>query len=153
LARRGLRYVTDEVVAIDPRTNIVDPYPKPISLRPGSWALLPDLEPEVPPDFDRYPQWLIAPSTFGDDAIAPPGGRPDVIAFPERDGAASQSLQTVARAPAIIELAQHTIRFATNDRSALHDLANVVARARCYRLPVDDLDRACEAVAGLFDRP
>jgi hypothetical protein len=151
LARRGLRYVTDEVVAIDPRNRTVDPYPKPISLRPGSWALFPDLQPTLPPDFDGYPQWLIAPGAFGSDAVAPPGGRPDVIVFPERELAATSSLQSVPRAAALIELAQHTIRFATNDRSALGDLASVVARARCYRLPVDDLDRACEAVDGLVE--
>ena len=39
LVRAGFGYVTDEAVAIDPAQGRVVPFPKPISLDPGSWPL------------------------------------------------------------------------------------------------------------------
>ena len=45
LVRHGFDYLTDEGVAFRPGTNIVEPYPKPLSIDVGSWPLFPEFEP------------------------------------------------------------------------------------------------------------
>src|SRR5262249_58546343 len=53
LVRAGYAYLTDEAVMLDWETSAVIPFPKPISLDPGSWRLFPELAPDAPPP-SRY---------------------------------------------------------------------------------------------------
>ena len=47
LARAGLGYLTDELAALDLRSGQLLPYPKPITLKAGSFAVLPELDPDA----------------------------------------------------------------------------------------------------------
>ena len=46
LARAGLGYLTDELAALDLVDGHLLPYAKPITLKPGSFAVLPELHPD-----------------------------------------------------------------------------------------------------------
>ena len=48
LVQAGLAYVTDETVCLDPDTLVIEPFPKPLTVKPGSQELLAHLAP--PPD-------------------------------------------------------------------------------------------------------
>ena len=49
LVRAGFCYLTDEAVSFDWETGVIEPFPKPLSIDPGSWFLFPELEPPPPP--------------------------------------------------------------------------------------------------------
>ena len=51
LARAGLGYLTDELAALDLGSGQLLPYPKPITVKPGSFAVLPELDPDGVPEF------------------------------------------------------------------------------------------------------
>ena len=64
----GLGYLSDERIGID-STGMAHPYHKPLSLKRGSWPLLPHLEPDDPDDHRRMPR--LAPSRSGEAKRSP----------------------------------------------------------------------------------
>src|SRR5207344_950749 len=74
LVRAGYSYLTDEAVSFDWETGEIEPYPKPLSIDPGSQFLFPELEPSLPPgaDGEADGQWQVPPSSIRTDAV---GGR------------------------------------------------------------------------------
>ena len=83
LVRAGFGYLTDEALAIDPVTGLLQPYPKALSIKRGSWELLADLR---PPPSDLSPSvWHVPPAEIRPDAIAGPTA-PSVALFPTRLG-------------------------------------------------------------------
>lgn len=150
LARAGWRYVTDEVVAIDPVDRRVQPYPRAISLDPGSWHLFPELRPDAPPDVLALlpEQWQVPPAVFGDFVRTPS----PVSAIVTHGYDPTRATELVEQDPVVslhralgccFSLARHTER-------DLLVLAAVVEDARCYELRVGDLDEACELLGRAF---
>ena len=152
LVRAGFSYLTDEAVLFDWATQIVIPFPKPISLDPGSWPLFPELEPEAPlPDGFKDEQWHIPPDTIRPGSVAEPC-RIRYIVFPKYAEGATTALTPLKRAEATVELAKNTFRFNERPRRSLDALSNVVPDAECYRLDVGDLSDAVALVGDLADR-
>lgn len=149
LVRAGLGYLTDEAVAVEPATLLIQPYPKPFSLDPGSWALFPELEPLPDLSSDEYKahEWLVAPRAVGNIGRSCPVG---VVAFPQYSPGAETELIPMARAEALIELTKNTFRFDARPREALDVLAEVVRSAECYRFTIGDLDSAVSIVMQLI---
>lgn len=148
LVRAGLGYLTDEAVALDRTTLAIHPYPKPLSLDPGSWSLFPELE-----DRDDIAatatQWQVPPTAIGPGLLGQscPVG---LIVFPRHTAGAAVALEPVGRAEALVELAHHTIRFDEQARQGLELLAEVIRGAECYRLVAGELDDAVAAVTSLL---
>ncbi len=46
LAQGGLAYLTDETVCVDPASFDIEPWPKPLTVKPGSQQVLAHLRPE-----------------------------------------------------------------------------------------------------------
>lgn len=147
LVRSGFRYVTDEAVAFQPGTRMIAPYPKPLSIDPGSWHLFPELEPHADLGSDDYKaeQWQVPPSAIRPGAIAAPC-RAQLVVFPKYVDGATTELVPVHRAEALVELAKNTFAFNRKSRSALEALAGVVRGVQCYRLTVGELDAAVALV-------
>jgi hypothetical protein len=150
LVRAGFGYLTDEAVGIDRETRMARPYPKPLSLDPGSWYLFPELQPQADLITPRYKtdQWLVPP-----DEVRPGAGSGpcpiSLIVFPRFEAGTETSLLPVRRADALIELAKSTFDFRDHGRVALDLLADLVRGADCYRLTMADLGPAVELVRGL----
>lgn len=147
LVRRGLRYVTDEAVAIDPRSLEVHPYPKPLSIDPGSWSVLSDLRPDLADGATAYlgAQWHVAPTSIRPDAVAG-ACRPRLVVSPRYQRGAATELEPVSRAQGLLLLADNSFNFRQHGPAALECLAEVVRGCDCYRLTMDDLDEACSVV-------
>jgi hypothetical protein len=150
LVRAGMNYLTDEAVAIDRETLLICPYPKPLSLDPGSWALFPELEPEARLSSDDYKldQWQVPSSAIRAGAV----GRPcpvRVVIFPRYEPGAPTVMEPLRRAEALIRLTENTFHFETQRRTALDLLAEVVRLADCYHLTVGDLDEAVVLVSSV----
>lgn len=143
LTRGAFRYVSDEAVAFDWRTLVIQPYPKPLALDRGSWELFRELQPRT--GADGADQWLVP---VDPDAVASPC-RAAVVAFPRYERAARTSLESLRRAEALVELTKNTFRFDALGRRALRVLGALVREVDCYRFVIGDLDDACALVEEL----
>jgi hypothetical protein len=147
LVRAGFQYLTDEATAIDPVSLQLLPYPKPLSIDPGSWEPLADLEPRVDCGTGAYlrRQWQVTPLSIRDDAVSGPVDAA-VAVFPRYVPGASTVLEPARRSEAMITLLQQTFRFHESGARYLEVLARFLERVACYRLVSGDLDEACDAL-------
>jgi len=154
LVRAGFGYLTDEAVAFDPKTCVIEPFPKPLSIDKGSQFLFPELAPAPAPGDDRAPelQWQVPPDAIRAGAV----GRACVerfIVFPRYDADAPTKLEALSRATTLMELATNTFEFRDHARHSLEVLARVVEGARGFRLTIGDLHEACVVIADLAGAP
>lgn len=151
LVRGGLDYLSDEAAALTTDGD-VDPYPKAIALDPGSWPVLPDLQPDLPPELEPYAtrQWHVDPNGIRPGAV---GGRsrPTLVVAPTYESGAPLTVEPVSAAEGVRLLAQESFNLRTWGRRGLDLLARVASSCRCYRLRHGDLDAAVDAVLGLLD--
>ena len=152
LVRRGFRYLTDEAVAIDPTTLLVQPYPKALSVDPGSWEVLADLRPQVHDKVQPYvgAQWQVAPNAIRPGAVAP-ACAPRFIIAPRYVHGAVTMLEPVSRAEALSMLAENSFNLAEMGVEAFAALGQVVRGCRGYRMTVGDLGEACQLISQLLD--
>lgn len=148
LTRAGLRYVSDELVAIEPESLVVRPYPKPMSFDPGSWPLFPEVRPAAP-DHLLDLQWQVTPAAFGADAIAA-NCRPGFVVFPLYEQGVVTSLRAIGPAEALMSLAGNALNLRELGAVGAAALASVADRCPAYRLAVGDLDAACQLVLDLL---
>jgi len=150
LVRAGFGYLTDETVGIDFASAMAHPYPKPLSLDPGSWPLFPELEPHAPFATSSYKadQWQVAPDSIRPGSSAGPCPV-RLVVFPWYEVGANTQLVPLRRAEAVIELAKCTFGFRDLGPTGLDLIADVVRGAECYRLPMGNLERAVELLSTL----
>jgi len=147
LTLRGFGYLTDEVVAIDPSTRRVDPFPKPLSIELGSWEVLAPLRPAPDARFARFSDeiWHVVPDAIRPGAAAGPSV-PRVVVTPRYESGARTVIEPMSRAEAVMMLAENAFNFASHKAAGLDTLAAVVRRCECYRLTTGSLDDACAAI-------
>lgn len=152
LVRAGFAYLTDEAVAVDSDTLTLRPYPKPLSIDPGSWRVLPELRPQVEAGVERYlsRQWQVPPDGIRPGAVSGPVP-PRLVVSPRYEAEATTTLEPVRRAEMVRMLAEQTFHLHDAGRRNLTVLAELVRRCDCYRLTVGDLDRACELLIELTE--
>lgn len=150
LVKSGFRYLTDEAAVIDPASLRLHPYPKPLSIDPGSWSVLADLEPRVDSSTAAYldVQWQVSPTRIRPTAVSGPVDAALVV-FPRYMPGAETEIEPLVRSQAILTLLEQTFLFHSDGRRNLEVLGRFLERARCYRLVSGDLDEACRAVARL----
>jgi len=152
LVRGGYAYLSDEAVSFDWDTGEIEPFPKPLSIDLGSQHLFPELEPPAPCGESPSPtQWQVPPSVIRPDAVGV-RCRARYVVFPRYVEGAATTLEPIARAEGLVELAKNTFRFREHARRSLEALARVVREVDCYRLAVGDLDDACALVDDLMTR-
>ena len=105
LVRAGYSYLTDEAISFDWETGEIEPYPKPLSIDPGSQFLFPELAPPSPPgaEGESDGQWQVPPSSIRDERgrrALPRGIRrlPEVRGTRDDEGRADTSRRGVGRA-------------------------------------------------------
>ncbi len=143
LVRRGLGYLTDEVVAVDPATGTVRPYAKPVSLGVPPAALGPvDWNP--PPGAARFlgSTGVVPARILGTPAPTPlPVG---LIVMPRYVDGMPTTIERQSAPAALGHLAAHT--FHLDEPGTLATLAAVVGDVPCYSLTSGDLAGAVDAV-------
>lgn len=149
LLRRGYRYVTDEAVAVDVATGETRPFPKALSLDPGSWPLFPDLEPELPDEQRMYvgQQWHLPAARFGSQEARPPVGAPRVLLSPSYRIDADSTVTPLRPAEAVVMLIENSFNASAWGQAGLDAAARLVRGcAVAGRLDVGDLEQACDIV-------
>lgn len=147
LVAAGGGYLTDEAVAIDPGTGLVLPYPKAITLDPGSWTLFADLEPQLVRDLPRlhHAKWYVHPDAVRPGAIAP-AAAPSTLVFPVYDPERPTLLEPVAPVDAAAELARHCFNLAAMGQVGVDLIARLASTIPCATLSVHDLDSGVAAL-------
>lgn len=152
LVRSGFAYLTDEAAGIDPATLLIQAYPKPLTIDPGSWEVLADLaptEPELARGFHRG-QWHVSPLSLRSNVVSEPVlGR--ILVFPRYVQGAQVRCEPLSRSTALVELMRHTFRFEEARQRNIEVLARVIGAARCYSLVGGDLAAACAAIHDLVE--
>jgi hypothetical protein len=150
LVKGGFRYLTDEATPIEPSSLSLYPYPKPLSLDPGSWQVHADLEPDIDTVTARYlrDQWQVAPERIRADAVSGPV-RASLAVFPRYEPGADVVLQPLRRSAAVVTMLEQTFRFHAAGRRNLEVVARLVERMHCYRLVCGDLPTAVAEVTRL----
>ena len=146
LVRAGFGYLTDEAVAIDPRTLLAQPYPKALSVDRGSWEVLADLR---PPHSDRVTgQWQLPPRSIRADAVAEAVPVRFVVA-PAYSRDAVTELVQMSKGEMLVRLADSTFQFQSAPQRNLDVLARMLQQADCYRLTLSDLADGIRLIADL----
>jgi hypothetical protein len=145
LLLRGLRYLTDEVVVIDPDSLVAAPYGKPIAIKQGSHGVLRNLDPG-----SGNGRWLVNPCGVRDDAIAPASPIRWVVAL-RHDPTSEATLTPLRPAAAVHTLATNCANLAPDAQLKLQTLAAVVRASTCCELVTGDLDRSCDLVQELVE--
>jgi len=153
LVMAGLRYVTDEVVAIDRHTGVIGPYPKPIGLGRsvvGHGSVLgrgfDGAGFEVGPH-----ELLVPPQSIRADAVAPAGGIARLVVLPRYRPDAPTAARPVPRSEAVVAIAEQAFNFRELSPGALDAVARVVRGCRCYRLDFGDLGSARDVTVDLLE--
>ena len=152
LVRAGYAYLTDEAMSFDWETGEIEPYPKPLSIDPGSQFLFPELAPPPPAGLRRASPTGSGRCLRRRSATNAVGGRCRAKSSCSRStkNDVETRIEPIPRAEALVELAKNTFRFREHPRRALDSLARVIAEVECYRLSVGDLDAACTLIDELM---
>ena len=147
LVADGAGYLTDETVALDPDTGLVHPYPKSISLDPGSWTLFGDLEPRAHralPGLAHH-KWYVDPDTIRAGAAAGPA-RPAAIVFPTYDPSRPTRRVPMAPVDAAAELARNSFNLPRMGQVGVDVIAALASTVPCSSLSVHDVASGVAAV-------
>jgi hypothetical protein len=128
LVRAGAGYLTDEVVALDPLTQHVQPYPKYLALDDA----------------------LVTPDSIRPGAVAAPAP-PRLVVAPRYERGAVATLEPLRRGEALSVVAQHAFHLDRHGAHKLDALAAMVERSLCFRLVSGDVDDATALLLGLLD--
>ena len=152
LVRSGLRYVTDETVAVDVPGATIVPYPKPIALDCGSLEALDGELPVTQSPLDEgSDQRLVPPQAIREDAIAQPGGVARLLVLPSYRPGHQTAARPLPRAEAAVALAEQAFNFRQFGRGRLDAVADVVRGCDCYRLEVSDIAAGRDVVLDLLE--
>ena len=153
LVRAGFGYVTDEAVAIALGDGRVDPYPKPISLDPGSWSLFVGQRPDVPGTDDDYfrTEWHLDPRRLSASALddLDSDQQVTVVAFPRYVEGATTTAVPLRPADALLALLRNAFNLSTVAPAGVHRLAAIASEATVVELTVGNLDDAIDLIRTL----
>jgi hypothetical protein len=149
LVRAGLRYVTDETVAVKVPGSAIIPYPKPISLDVDSPAIaaLPTSDPS--PSLDGLGQRLVPAQSIRPNAVSSGGIPRLLVLLTGRHGRAS-SVECITRAEAAVALIEQAFNFRGLGPGRMETIAQIVRTSKCCRLDAGDLDANTQDILKLF---
>jgi hypothetical protein len=152
LVRGGLGYLTDELAALNMATGRLVPYAKPITVKPGSFAVLSDMGPDVGLEcgHGRWTghEWQVA---VGDGTGRRIGRScvPRFVVVPRYDAAAATALTPLSDTEAFFALAVNAVNLIPHGSEGTRALGRLAKGCRCFSLTMSDLDEACRLVSDL----
>ncbi len=152
LVRAGLGFLTDELAAFDMERGLLLPYAKPITVKPGSFATLADLDPGLGAGtaaghWDGA-EWQVAVGEATGRRIGRPC-EPGVVIVPRYDARATTALSPLSDTEAFFALALNAVNLVPHGAAGTTALGGLAAGCRCYALAMSDLDEACRLVVDL----
>lgn len=149
LVRAGCGYLSDELAALPAPDVSVRPYPKAISLDPGSWPLFPDLQPD-PAQGDWSPtQWLVDADRIHAGAVRLDPVPLRGVVFPRHRPGGDTAIQRLRPPEALRALAMCAFGFHDDPAAVLPRLAGIAERVPTWSLSTGD--GVTEAVDAVLD--
>ena len=152
LVRAGLGYLSDELVALEldaagSGPDRLVPYPKPITVKSGSFGVLADLTPAFL-DGEDDGEWLVP---VGDDTGRRVGDpcQPGFVIVPRYDPSAETALVPLTDTEAFFTLALHAVNLLSHGPAGSEAIGRLAAHCASFSLAFSDLDAACKLVLGL----
>jgi hypothetical protein len=145
----GWDYVTDEAVALRREDLLITPYPKALSLDPGSWRLFPQARPSWP-DADDDGQWQVPASVLGARTVIE-RTTPTTVVLPRFTGAGITRATAVSPADAVVRLARCTFGFSEGGVDDLEVLVRTARVCPVYSLEIADLASAVRSIEQLAE--
>ena len=150
LIQRGWNYASDEFALIDPTTIRLAPFPKSLSIKPGSVALLQQdgVDFSHVPVFHREDKGAIRSvlaTQIRSDSLAGVVS-PQLLIFPTLDPLATPSLTRIARGQAAMHCLRRCFDFPRWGPMAMETVAKMCERCDCYELTSGDLDQTCDLI-------
>ena len=147
LVHYGCGYLTDEASFIDLNTFRIEPYPKPLSLRPGSLSLMGVSVPEEA----RGSSCEMVPASYLFSDVDVAHARVSKIVFLHRRPGDSVTYRPIPRSEALVELTNNSFNFIEHGGRWLPRLRELVLSSSCWRLESGSLYGAAKAVLYLAD--
>ena len=156
LVRSGLGYLSDELVALEldgSGPGRLLPYPKPITVKPGSFGVLADMAPSVHDEFgetdgESAQEWLVPVGGDTGRRVGAPC-EPGFVIVPRYAASAETALTPLSETEAYFTLALHAVNLLPHGATGSEALGSLAAHCASYALTFSDLDAACELVLGL----
>jgi hypothetical protein len=135
LVRRGLDYVTDEALCIRPADLTVEPYPKAVTLEPGSFAVFPDLAGVAGAVDARFAsvRWRVTPDQIRPGAKVA-GGRVVAVVSPRYEPGATCTEHHLDPVEAFLVLLEQAFPATFDDDEAVAALVRLAEEVPCVRL-------------------
>lgn len=148
LVAEGLAYLTDETVCLDPVTLAIEPFPKPLTVKPGSQQVLAHLRPG-PDRVDAHSgNWQLDPRSLGGPPIPDVELQPALVVFPHyQPGHVDVDVEPVSRARAAYVLGEQSSALWAVEPRPLEALVRLVTQAAAYRVGYGDAHRAAPVIA------
>lgn len=151
LVRAGLGYLSDELAALGGDGRVVRPYPKALSLDPGSWRLFPELAPAEDRRSMSPHQWLVTPDQVRPGAVHPTTTTLSLLVFPEHEPGSRTELHALTPVQALHRLASCVFGFDERPGALLPSMARLAESVPAHHLTVGDgVDDAVAAVRHLL---
>jgi hypothetical protein len=148
LLAHGWDYITDEAVAVRREDLRITPYPKALSLDPGSWRLFPRAKPSWADRDDR--QWQVPAAALGArDALEP--AAPTIVVLPRFTGTGATCARRVGSAEAVTRLARCTFGFPDGGVDDLTVLVRIARTCPVYSVEIADLASAVRCIERLAE--
>ena len=149
----GLRYLTDEMVAVEVPAGTIAPYPKPIALHGDALGLLRILGASFPVALESVDGERLVPAQgIPGGAVAQPGGLAHLLVLlsPSQPGRRAAA-RSIPRAEAATAVAEQAFNFRELGPGRLDVIAHLVRSCDCYRLDVGDIAATRRVVLDLLD--
>ncbi len=151
--RGGWRLLSDELALIRPSDRCVAPLARPINLKNGSIALMREYAPEAifSAEIHDTAKGTVALMRAPDDSVARSNETAPVgwIVFPRWQADAAPLMAPWSKAAGLMEIAHNAMNYSLHGGAGFALLADIFARAGCYRFSYSKLDDALEAFAAL----
>lgn len=156
LVRRGAAYLSDEVVGLDQEGGALG-YPKPVTVKSGTWPQLADLVGglDVQDDLAEGHRWELPPDLLGAVAVADRAVPVRVTALGTWDPDLVPPIEVEPLDPvdAVLALAEHSLDLDRDPVLGLRTLSTLAARAPAFRLRHRDGDAVAAWFTEQLDRP
>jgi hypothetical protein len=152
LVAQGLAYVTDETVCLDPETLTIEPFRKPLTVKPGSQEVLAHLRPPDDEASEGTGNWQLSPDRLGGPELPDTALRPALIVFPDRDpDRGDVEVTPVSPARAAFVLGEQSSAMWAIEPRPLATLARLVTSVPAFQVSYAHAFDAAPVITGLLD--
>ena len=153
LVARGWRLLSDEVAMIRPQDGLLQPYPRPISLKNELIEMIARMMPDAhfSRRFDGTTKGTVAFMRAPPQAIARAdvAARPRIVLFPRYAAQAPVEIAPLEKAQAFMRLVDHSSNYLTLLETGFDTLASLVEAGEHYTLSYGALDEAVSVIESL----